>query len=118
MAQKRLYKVNEDTATFLLLLTYLVIDFLVNLSASADVLAQAKVEIDLSTIPTGKNVRMIRFVLLFPDPATVRSLLNGEASQSSSAIVLKTKSSQHKIQTGTSYEIHNQMKIERKSQNG
>ena len=31
-------------------------DFLVNMSASADVLAQAKVEIDLSTIPEGKNV--------------------------------------------------------------
>jgi hypothetical protein len=27
------------------------------MSASADVLAQAKVEIDLSTIPEGKNVR-------------------------------------------------------------
>lgn len=32
-------------------------DFLVNMSASADVLAQAKVEIDLSAIPEGKNVR-------------------------------------------------------------
>ena len=31
-------------------------DFLVNMSASADVLAQAKVEIDLSSIPEGKNV--------------------------------------------------------------
>jgi ubiquinol-cytochrome c reductase iron-sulfur subunit len=31
-------------------------DFLVNMAASADVLAQAKVEIDLSTIPLGKNV--------------------------------------------------------------
>lgn len=31
-------------------------DFLVNMSASADVLAQAKVEIDLSAIPEGKNV--------------------------------------------------------------
>jgi ubiquinol-cytochrome c reductase iron-sulfur subunit len=32
------------------------LDFLVNMAASADVLAQAKVEIDLSTIPLGKNV--------------------------------------------------------------
>jgi hypothetical protein len=32
------------------------IDFLVNMSASADVLAMAKVEVDLSTIPEGKNV--------------------------------------------------------------
>jgi hypothetical protein len=33
------------------------IDFLVNMSASADVLAMAKVEVDLSAIPEGKNVR-------------------------------------------------------------
>lgn len=32
-------------------------DFLVNMSASADVLAMAKVEVDLATIPEGKNVR-------------------------------------------------------------
>ena len=32
------------------------VDFLVNMSASADVLAQAKVEIDLAAIPEGKNV--------------------------------------------------------------
>ncbi|CAF9929403.1 MAG: hsp70 nucleotide exchange factor fes1 [Gomphillus americanus] len=31
-------------------------DFLVNMSASADVLAQAKVEIDLTQIPEGKNI--------------------------------------------------------------
>lgn len=31
-------------------------DFLVNMSASADVLAMAKVEVDLSVIPEGKNV--------------------------------------------------------------
>ena len=34
----------------------LTLDFLVNMAASADVLAQAKVEIDLSTLPLGKNV--------------------------------------------------------------
>jgi ubiquinol-cytochrome c reductase iron-sulfur subunit len=33
-------------------------DFLVNMSASADVLAMAKVEVDLSTIPEGKNVSL------------------------------------------------------------
>lgn len=33
------------------------LDWLVNMSASADVLAQAKVEVDLSQIPLGKNVR-------------------------------------------------------------
>ena len=31
-------------------------DFLVNMSASADVLAMAKVEVDLNQIPLGKNV--------------------------------------------------------------
>ena len=34
-------------------------DFLVNMSASADVLAMAKVEVDLSAIPEGKNVSQI-----------------------------------------------------------
>lgn len=32
------------------------VDFLVNMSASADVLAMAKVEVDLAAIPEGKNV--------------------------------------------------------------
>ena len=41
-------------------------DFLVNMSASADVLAMAKVEVDLSSIPEGKNVRL-RFKTLFRD---------------------------------------------------
>ena len=31
-------------------------DFLVNMSASADVLAMAKVEVDLAAIPEGRNV--------------------------------------------------------------
>lgn len=39
-------------------LTNYTTDFLVNMSASADVLAQAKVEIDLAAIPEGKNVRL------------------------------------------------------------
>lgn len=33
------------------------------MSASADVLAQAKVEIGLGTIPEGKNVRLTFYVL-------------------------------------------------------
>jgi len=32
-------------------------DFLKNMAASADVLALAKVEVDLAAIPEGKNVR-------------------------------------------------------------
>lgn len=34
----------------------LVSDFLKNMSASADVLALAKVEVDMNSIPEGKNV--------------------------------------------------------------
>jgi len=36
-----------------------VVDFLINMSASADVLAMAKVEIDLAAIPEGKNVPLL-----------------------------------------------------------
>ena len=38
------------------------LDFLVNMSASADVLAQAKVEIDLAAIPEGKNVSSLESI--------------------------------------------------------
>lgn len=42
---------------YCVLLTCLVAaEFLVNMSASADVLAMAKVEVDLNAIPEGKNV--------------------------------------------------------------
>lgn len=34
------------------------VEFLVNMSASADVLAMAKVEVDLNAIPEGKNVSL------------------------------------------------------------
>jgi ubiquinol-cytochrome c reductase iron-sulfur subunit len=37
----------------------LITDFLVNMSASADVLAMAKVEVDLAAIPEGKNVHTL-----------------------------------------------------------
>lgn len=39
-----------------LLTLAVIIEFLVNMSASADVLAMAKAEVDLTTIPEGKNV--------------------------------------------------------------
>lgn len=70
-------------------------EFLVNMSASADVLAMAKVEVDLSTIPEGKNVswpdcksraaaarKNETAVLIFVGD---RSSSSGEASPSSSA---------------------------------
>lgn len=41
-------------------------DFLVNMSASADVLAMAKVEVDLNAIPEGKNVRLLLLHLPLP----------------------------------------------------
>ncbi|KAJ9481297.1 hypothetical protein VN97_g12193 [Penicillium thymicola] len=34
-------------------------DFLVNMSASADVLAQAKVELAIASIPEGKNLKIV-----------------------------------------------------------
>lgn len=46
----------------------MVTDFLVNMSASADVLAQAKVEVDLSAIPLGKNVSS---ALVLPPPLSL-----------------------------------------------
>lgn len=36
------------------------------MSASADVLAQAKVEVDLAAIPEGKNVSTLSFSLSLP----------------------------------------------------
>jgi ubiquinol-cytochrome c reductase iron-sulfur subunit len=36
---------------------YIGADFLKNMAASADVLAMAKIEVDLAAIPEGKNVR-------------------------------------------------------------
>ena len=42
------------------------LDFLVNMSASADVLAQAKVEIDLAAIPEGKNVSSLEIYKKLP----------------------------------------------------
>lgn len=39
--------------------TWGAIEFLLNMSASADVLAMAKVEVDLNTIPEGKNVSIL-----------------------------------------------------------
>lgn len=48
------------------------VDFLVNMSASADVLAQAKVEVDLSAIPLGKNVSSA-LLSTFPPPARLHN---------------------------------------------
>lgn len=66
-----------------------VVEFLVNMSASADVLAMAKVEVDLNAIPEGKNVRDIPICRGWAEKASLtepcRSSSSGEASPSSSA---------------------------------
>lgn len=62
-------------------------EFLKNMSASADVLALAKVEVDLNTIPEGKNVSQTcsyRWCSLGHLLTCSRSLSNGVASLSSS----------------------------------
>jgi len=70
-------------------------DFLVNMSASADVLAMAKVEVDLQNIPEGKNVRLAinrslnNRILI---ERKYRSSSNGEASPSSSVTELPQRS--------------------------
>ncbi|OAL54600.1 cytochrome b-c1 complex subunit Rieske, mitochondrial precursor [Pyrenochaeta sp. DS3sAY3a] len=56
-------------------------DFLVNMSASADVLAQAKVEIDLSAIPEGKNV----IIKWRGKPVFIRHRTEGEIKEAESA---------------------------------
>ncbi len=70
------------------------IDFLVNMSASADVLAMAKVEVDLAAIPEGKNVSLSLDYRWRTGCLTTnnRSLSNGEENQSSFATVLPMKS--------------------------
>lgn len=116
-------------------------DFLVNMSASADVLAQAKVEIDLAAIPEGKNVCLSKFsstdktqpyAQFWPllcqskpirsrisiDGFSNRSLSNGAASQSSSVIGLGMRSKKPKTRNGNHCEIHNPIAIESRSQNG
>jgi hypothetical protein len=70
------------------------------MSASADVLAMAKVEVDLNAIPEGKNVRASPhqysiLVIYHSDNTNLsknRSLSSGVVSRSSSDTELKKKS--------------------------
>lgn len=64
-------------------------EFLVNMSASADVLAMAKVEVDLNTIPEGKNVSS---TAAFPIPETPVKLTCPENRSSSSGVVSPSSS--------------------------
>jgi hypothetical protein len=69
-------------------------EFLVNMSASADVLAMAKVEVDLASIPEGKNVRIHFYppVLNELELTPRRSSSSGAASPSSSATAPRPRS--------------------------
>ena len=86
-------------------------DFLVNMSASADVLAQAKVEIDLSAIPEGKNVSIATVQASMNADEVVRSLSNGVASLSLSDTEPQTKSRKQKASRLRHYEIRKPMPI-------
>lgn len=55
----------------------LVSDFLANMSASADVLALAKVEVDLAEIPEGKNV----IIKWRGKPVFIRHRTSGEIAE-------------------------------------
>lgn len=73
-------------------------EFLVNMSASADVLAMAKVEVDLNAIPEGKNVSPPKHEELYQSTqhthltCQFRSLSSGVASPSSSDTEPRRKS--------------------------
>lgn len=69
-------------------------EFLVNMSASADVLAMAKAEVDLSTIPEGKNVSIESVSRVYSESLLMdnRSLSSGEASPFSSDTEPRTRS--------------------------
>ncbi|CAK7268163.1 Cytochrome b-c1 complex subunit Rieske, mitochondrial [Sporothrix epigloea] len=58
-------------------------EFLVNMSASADVLAMAKVEVDLSTIPEGKNV----IIKWRGKPVFIRHRTEGEIAEANTVNV-------------------------------
>ncbi|BGP28139.1 Cytochrome b-c1 complex subunit Rieske, mitochondrial [Rhodotorula toruloides] len=67
-----------------------VTDFLTNMSASSDVLALAKVEIDLSTIPEGKNV----IVKWRGKPVFIRHRTAGEIEEANKVDVSKLRDPQ------------------------
>lgn len=96
------------------------IDFLVNMSASADVLAQAKVEINLGSIPEGKNVRHPTTA-----PAAVaisdtifRLSSSGVESPSSSVTAPSPRSRKHETPSGNPSVTLSPTRTVCKSQNG
>jgi hypothetical protein len=104
-------------------------DFLVNMSASADVLAMAKVEVDLSAIPEGKNVsyphvyhqlEMNNAIFKNPVPLTHSNRLssNGVESLSLSATAQRMRLKKPKMLRWRLCAILNQMRSVSRSQNG
>lgn len=93
-------------------------DFLVNMSASADVLALAKVEVDLATIPEGKNVSSMRSRLDYEAYSVNRSSSNGEASPCSFATARKKRFKKLRRSTGTNSETHSLIRIVSRNQSG
>ena len=94
-------------------------DFLVNMSASADVLAMAKVEVDLSTIPEGKNVCLhsVREKRVTYANKT-RLSLNGVASPFSSVTEQQTRSRKPKALRSSHCGILRRMRIVSRSLSG
>lgn len=83
------------------------VDFLVSMAASADVLAMAKVEVDLSSIPEGKNV----FPPQNPKPYTTQGLTGGKKQKK---VIIKWRGKPVFIRHRTPDEIEeaNKVKIE------
>jgi len=93
------------------------------MAASADVLAQAKVEIDLSSIPEGKNVRyFFNPTSNAPSPHLTRllhrSLSNGAESPSLSVTAPNPKSPTPATPSGNPYATLNPTKTVYRSPNG
>lgn len=91
----------------------LLLEFLKNMSASADVLAMAKVEVDLNTIPEGKNVSFFRESAGRLGPKytdrLLRSSSSGEASRSSSDTGPRRRLTRRTRLTSRRYETRSRM---------
>lgn len=90
------------------------------MSASADVLAMAKVEVDLAAIPEGKNVRILRLVTNTRPTRLIayRSLSSGVESQSSFDTEQSPRSRRPRTSRLRRSEIHKPMLIVSRSQSG
>jgi hypothetical protein len=90
------------------------------MSASADVLAMAKVEVDLAAIPEGKNVRTFFMTGIETQRLTIlpRFSSNGVENQSSSVTVLPTRLRRPRISRLSRYVTPKRMPTVSRSQSG